>query len=96
MRSAVLIFLSVALTWFLIDKLPAKESPVLKQVVAVKDVCAWPNLTLLPDGTIVVIFHNQPNARRPRKPDSTLCSSAPGNWIPHSRPPVVRPSLRFY
>ncbi|QDT91818.1 sialidase family protein [Gimesia algae] len=61
MRTAFLIFLSVALTYFLVDELPAQKSPVLKQVVAVENVCAWPNLTLLPDGTIIAVFHNQPS-----------------------------------
>lgn len=30
-------------------------------IVAVKNVCAWPNLTLLRDGTIVANIHNQPS-----------------------------------
>ena len=30
------------------------------QGVAIQDVCAWPNLTLLPDGTIVAAIFNQP------------------------------------
>ena len=32
----------------------------LKPVVAVDNVCAWPNLTLLDDGTIVATVFNQP------------------------------------
>ncbi len=31
------------------------------RVVAVENVCAWPNLTLMPDGTVIVIFFNQPS-----------------------------------
>lgn len=27
---------------------------------AVKDVCAWPNLTLMQDGTLLAVIHNQP------------------------------------
>ncbi len=30
-------------------------------IVAVEDVCAWPNLTVLPDGTIAAAIFNQPN-----------------------------------
>jgi len=30
-------------------------------MVAIDHVCAWPNLTLLPDGTIIAIIHNQPS-----------------------------------
>ena len=33
-------------------------------IVAVDNVCAWPNLTLLPDGTIAAIIFNQPNHGR--------------------------------
>ncbi len=32
----------------------------IQRVVAVKEVCAWPNLTLAPDGTIFAVLHNQP------------------------------------
>ena len=38
---------------------PEPES--MQRVVAVENVCAWPNLTLMGDGTIVAIFHNQPS-----------------------------------
>ena len=31
-----------------------------QRIVAVENVCAWPNLTLMPDGTIIAIIHNQP------------------------------------
>lgn len=30
-------------------------------VVAIKNVCAWPNLTVLPDGALVATIHNQPS-----------------------------------
>ncbi len=32
-----------------------------KTIVAVKNVCAWPNLTVLRDSTIVATIHNQPS-----------------------------------
>lgn len=32
-----------------------------RPVVAIEGVCAWPNLTLLPDGTIVALVYNQPS-----------------------------------
>ncbi|MBT4814310.1 MAG: exo-alpha-sialidase [Lentisphaerae bacterium] len=38
----------------------AKEER-LKPVVAVENVCAWPNLTVLQDGTIVATIHNRPS-----------------------------------
>jgi hypothetical protein len=39
---------------------PAREPADIQRVVAVKDVCAWPNLTLMKDGSIVAVLHNQP------------------------------------
>jgi len=33
----------------------------IQPIVAVDNVCAWPNLTLLPDGAIVATIHNQPS-----------------------------------
>ena len=30
-------------------------------IVAIENVCAWPNLTLMPDGTVIAIIHNQPS-----------------------------------
>ena len=32
-----------------------------EHVLAVENVCAWPNLTLMPDGTIIAVIHNQPS-----------------------------------
>ncbi|MFT5470580.1 MAG: hypothetical protein ACI8UO_005709 [Verrucomicrobiales bacterium] len=29
--------------------------------IIVKDACAWPNLTRLPDGAIIALIHNQPS-----------------------------------
>jgi BNR repeat protein len=37
------------------------EPEIIGRVVAVEGVCAWPNLTLMPDGTIIAVFHNQPS-----------------------------------
>lgn len=39
---------------------PELEPPGLKRVVAIENVCAWPNLTLLPDGSIAAVIFNQP------------------------------------
>ncbi len=50
----------------------AEESEAMRQVrnaagdipepqVAIENVCAWPNLTVLPDGTIIATIFNQPN-----------------------------------
>jgi Neuraminidase (sialidase) len=41
-----------------------REPAKLRRVVAVENVCAWPNLTLMRDGTIIAILHNQPSHGR--------------------------------
>lgn len=38
------------------------EEPAI--VVAIDNVCAWPNLTLMPDGAVVATIHNQPSHLR--------------------------------
>ena len=58
-RSIVIALISSSLTTSLIIAEPEPAS--FQRVVAVKDVCAWPNLTLLNNGTIIAIFHNQPS-----------------------------------
>lgn len=40
---------------------PEIPAPNAQHVVAVENVCAWPNLTLMRDGTIIAIIHNQPS-----------------------------------
>lgn len=61
MRLSLSVFIAIALLVLKPLSLPAQEPKILKEVVAVKDVCAWPNLTLMPDGTIIVVFHNKPS-----------------------------------
>jgi hypothetical protein len=66
-----------------------------KQVVAVTDVCAWPNLTLLPDGTIAAVIFNQPTHGQ-GEGDVECWSSRDGlNWerrgsITHHAPNTIR------
>jgi hypothetical protein len=36
------------------------ELPQARRVVAAENVCAWPNRTLLGDGTVAAVLHNQP------------------------------------
>lgn len=38
-----------------------QEPEILHEGIAVENVCAWPNLTRLEDGSLVVVFHNQPS-----------------------------------
>ena len=37
------------------------EPRTMQRVVAAENVCAWPNLTLMRDGTVLAILHNQPS-----------------------------------
>ncbi len=39
----------------------AAEPDFIQRYIAVDNVCSWPNLTQLPDGTIVAIIHNRPS-----------------------------------
>jgi len=44
---------------------PPKSIPtqarIIQRLVAIQNVCAWPNLTLMPDGSVTAIVFNQPN-----------------------------------
>jgi len=59
-------FVAFPLAAILFTALPAfpsrgGEGPAIEtHVVAVEEVCAWPNLTLLSDGTIAAVLFNQP------------------------------------
>jgi len=58
MRSVVaVLLLATVCTWSADDGIPV----VGQRYVAVTNVCAWPNLTLLPDGTVAAVFFNQPS-----------------------------------
>lgn len=59
----VLVAMKQLLTLAFLTVLASASEPEpagIQRVVAVKDVCAWPNLTLLPDGTLLAVLHNQP------------------------------------
>ena len=40
---------------------PAAEPPQIARYVAIDNVCAWPNLTLMPDGSINTTIFGQPS-----------------------------------
>jgi hypothetical protein len=42
----------------------ARAISSVKRYVAIDNVCAWPNLTLLKDGTIIATIFNQPSHGR--------------------------------
>ena len=56
----LLLALPVALHAADTPHLKETQVPDARRVVAVKNACAWPNLTLLGDGTVVAILHNRP------------------------------------
>jgi hypothetical protein len=41
-----------------------RNAPGIERFVVVDNVCAWPNLTLLRDGSIAAVIHNQPSHAR--------------------------------
>src|SRR5262245_48806151 len=40
---------------------PTAPASWIERFVAIDNVCAWPNLTLLNDGSIAAVIHNQPS-----------------------------------
>jgi len=75
----------------------AERIEVQERYVAIDDVCAWPNLTLLPDGSIVALIFNQPS--HGRLPGDVDCWgsvdggrvwSRRGAAVPHDAPDTNR------
>ncbi len=66
-----------------------------QQVVAVENVCAWPNLTLLPDGTILAVLFNQPTHGQGEGDIECWASTDGAKWerrstITHHKPNTIR------
>ncbi len=72
------------------------EPPGLRRIVAVKDICAWPNLTLMPDGSVAAIVFNQP-AHGTQEGDIECWGSGDGaSWEKRGRVTRHRPgTARF-
>lgn len=81
MKPISLISLAATLLAIPVAALAAEPEPMsIQRIVAVKNVCAWPNLTLMKDGTITGILHNQP-AHGQREGDIDCWGSPDGlNW----------------
>jgi hypothetical protein len=63
----------------------AGERP--KPAVAVDAVCAWPNLTTLPDGTILATIHNQPShLQQPADVDCWASADGGVTWTKRGTP----------
>jgi hypothetical protein len=63
----------------------AGERP--KPIVAVDNVCAWPNLTVLGNGTIIATIHNQPvHLKRPADVDCWASEDGGRTWTKRGTP----------
>ena len=63
------------------------ESERPKPIVAVDNVCAWPNLTVLRDGTIVATIHNQPcHLKLPADVDCWASEDGGRTWAKRGTP----------
>ena len=62
-------------------------------IVAVENVCAWPNLTVLRDGTIVATIYNQPShAGMPGDVDCWASTDGGKNWEKRGTPAAHAPT----
>jgi hypothetical protein len=59
------------------------DGPRAVPLIAVDEVCAWPNLTLLPDGSIVAMIYNQ--ASHLRRPGDVDCWASEDGGITWSK-----------
>ena len=58
-----------------------------RPVVAVDNVCAWPNLTVLPDGMVVATIHNQPtHLKRPSDVECWASGDGGRTWTKRGTP----------
>ena len=58
-----------------------------RPAVAVDNVCAWPNLTPLPDGTVVAMIHNQPtHLKRPADVECWASEDNGRTWAKRGTP----------
>ncbi|MCA9177426.1 MAG: exo-alpha-sialidase [Planctomycetales bacterium] len=87
-------FVAVGLTGSLLCGQEAPEEATLagaQHVVAVEHVCAWPNLTRMPDGSLVAIIHNQPSHGQ-REGELECWASANGEqWEKRGNPAPHQP-----
>jgi hypothetical protein len=65
----------------------SEEGEHPKPIVAVDNVCAWPNLTVLQDGTIVATIHNQPShLKRPADIECWASEDGGRTWAKRGMP----------
>lgn len=74
---------------------PAPRVEVLDQIVAVKDLCAWPKLALLPNGDVVAAVYNQPShGLKPGEVDLYASTDGGRTWAKRGTP-TRRPAGAF-
>jgi hypothetical protein len=66
-----------------------RAGQIPQPIVAVEDVCAWPNLTQLPDGTIIALIYNQPS--HGRMPGDVECWASVDGGLSWSKRSVAAP-----
>lgn len=60
---------------------PAPKVEIFEQVVAVKDVCAWPKLTITPKGELLAAIYNRPvHGRLPGDVDVYVSTDSGRTW----------------
>ncbi len=69
------------------NDVPGRDGTQPEPLVAVENVCAWPNLTLLPDDTVVAVIHNQPgHLMRPADVDCWASEDGGRTWNKRGTP----------
>lgn len=83
------------LAWGPVSRGEAAEIPAARNaqgqtpeiVIAIKDVCAWPNLTLLRDGAIIATIHNRPShLKMPADVDCWVSTDQGQTWTKRGTP----------
>jgi BNR repeat-like domain len=68
------------------DRKPIESSLAIERFVSIDNVCAWPNLTRLPDGTIVAIIFGKPSHGQMAGDIECWASSDGQFWEKRGRP----------
>ena len=61
----------------------------VENIIAVSNVCAWPNLTLMPDGTIIATIFNKPSHGQEEGDADCYASTDEGRTWNHVGTPVI-------
>jgi photosystem II stability/assembly factor-like uncharacterized protein len=82
----------LCLSWFSqADAADAPEPASIQRFIAVDNVCSWPNLTQLRDGTIVSIIHNRPSHGQMEGDVECWASKGGALWEKRGNPALNKP-----